>query len=116
MIRTNSAGVSTGKTMGKEYRDRIATAVWEAILKTSMSQAVGTDGKRLAAIQSGECVSALTQIMAVLMATSEATSSPTKLREACDEVAKRLRANTAEARKGGAAMTLFDQVWQATTQ
>lgn len=102
--------------MDKEYRDRIAMAVWEAILKASMGEAIGTDGKRLAAIQSGECVSALIQNMAVLMATSEATASPTKLREACEEVAKRLRTATAEARKGGAAMKLFDQVFQATTQ
>lgn len=91
-------------------------AVREAILKTPMSDAVGADEKRVVAIQSGECVSALIQMMAVLMATSEATSSPTKLREVCEDVAKRLRAATGEARKGGAAMKLFDKVWQATTQ
>ncbi len=81
-----------------------------------MGEAVGTDGKRLAAIQSGECVFDLIQNRAVLMATSEATASPTKLREAREEVAKRLRTATAEARKSGAAMRLFDQVFQATTQ
>jgi hypothetical protein len=102
--------------MDRDYLVRIANAVWEAILKTSMSEAIGADGKRLAAIQSRECVSALIQIMAVLMATSEATSSPTRLREACEDVAQRLRTATAEARKGGAAMKLFNEVWQATMQ
>lgn len=77
--------------MDEGYRDKIAMAVWEAIIKASMSDSFSADGKRLAAIQSGECVSAIIQIMAVLMATSEATSSPTKLREACEDVAKRLR-------------------------
>jgi hypothetical protein len=99
--------------MDKQYRDRIAIAVSEATLKASVGKAIGTDGKRFAAIQSGECVSALIQNMAVLMATSEATASPTKLREAWEEVAKRLRAATAVARKGGAAMRLFDRVLQA---
>jgi hypothetical protein len=82
--------------------------VWEAILKASIGEAIGTDGKRLAATQSRECVSALIQNMEVLMATSEATASPTKLRQACEKVAKRLPRATAEARKGGVAMRLFD--------
>jgi hypothetical protein len=46
--------------------------------------------KFVAVEESGKCVSALIQNMAVLMVTSEATASPTKLREACEEVAKRL--------------------------
>jgi hypothetical protein len=50
------------------------------------------------------------------LARSEATSSPTKLREACEDVAKRLRVATGDARNSGAAMKLFDKVWQATTQ
>ena len=36
--------------MDRDYLLRIAKAVWEAILKASMSEAIGADGKRLAAI------------------------------------------------------------------
>ena len=99
--------------MDDEYRDRIALAVWKALVETSM---VDVAGKRISMVQSGECVFALIQIIGVLMAASEATSSPTKLREACDSVAKRLRTWTTSVREDGSAWSIFDRVVEEAMQ
>jgi hypothetical protein len=102
--------------MDNDYRDRVAADVWSAILKASISDVVGTDGQRVSVVQSGECVSALIRIMGVLLATSEASATPTKLRETCDQIAKRLRTWTASVRADGTAHQIFDRVVEAATQ
>jgi hypothetical protein len=102
--------------MDTSYRDKIVLAVWKAILETSATDVVGVGEKRISMVQSGECVFALIQIIGVLMATSEATSSPTKLREACDNVAKRLRTWTTSVREDGSAWSIFDRVVEGPMQ
>jgi|ERR1700677_1965490 hypothetical protein len=102
--------------MDNEYRDRVAAAVWEVILKASISDVAGADGQRVAVVQSGECVGALIRIMGVLLATSEASATPTRLRETCGEISKRLRSWTATVRADGTAHQIFDRVVQGATQ
>ena len=90
------------------YRDRVAAAVWQSILAASLIE--GADGARTVVIQNSECISALIRIMGLILASSEVTSSPTKLRGACDDIVKRLRAWTSNARKEGAVGKVFDHV------
>jgi hypothetical protein len=86
-----------------EYEQKIGSAVWKAIIEASMGDVVDKDtGKPIAAINSGECLTALIKTIAMLIYTSEATATPTKLREACDQIAKRIRSCTAAAQKHAA--------------
>jgi hypothetical protein len=102
--------------MDTSYRDKIALAVWKAILETSASDVFGAGEKRIVAIQSGEAVDALIRVMGILMSTSEATSTPAKLRDSCDQVARRLRAWTTSVREDGSAWSIFDRVVEGTMQ
>jgi hypothetical protein len=102
-----------------EYEQKIGSAVWKAIIEASMGDAVDKDtGKRVAAVNSGECVTALIRTIAMLIYTSEATSTPAKLREACDQIAKRIRSNTAAAQKHAAESGVqpFDTVREGQLQ
>ena len=68
-----------------EYQGRIAAAMLEAVV-----QASNATNTKVAAVRSGEiAVAALTQI-AFFAADSDVSSSPTKKRQFCDAVAKRL--------------------------
>jgi hypothetical protein len=99
--------------MDTDYRDKVVVAVWKAIVEASMNEVAGN---RIAMVQSAESVSALIRVMGMLMATSEATSTPAKLRATCDEVAKRLRSWTANVREDGSIREMFDRVVEGTTQ
>ena len=99
-------------SMDKDYRDKIGAALWEAILKTSVTPATNAAGKPVAAIMSGECISALSMTIALLLATSEESSTPKKLREACERIAKDIRLKTAEVQKQGTA-GVFDDIVSA---
>lgn len=68
-----------------EYQGRIAAAMLEAVFEASHDPAT-----KVVAVRNGEiAVAALTQI-AYFAADSDVSSSPTKKRQFCDAVAKRL--------------------------
>jgi len=102
--------------MDVEYRDRIALAIWRTIIETSASDVAGAVERRIAAVQSGECVDALIRVAGLLMATSDATSTSAKLRESCDQISKRLRTWTTSVREDGTAWSIFDRVIERSMQ
>jgi hypothetical protein len=75
-----------------DYRTRITTAIFQALVNESIT--VASDGSRTAVLLSNEIVEALTDTVAIVWATSVHTSSPTKLRECCDRLAKTLYRRT----------------------
>ena len=96
------------ETIDADYRARIAAALTEAILVASM------DGGRVPIIRTGEVVSALLLQIAWIAATSEATSTPTRKRKFCDDVARRLSKLIGEARQelsaGGSPITVVREL------
>lgn len=68
------------------YRDKVRDAVWAAIVDASRDPATG-----LAPVRNYEVYDALLQVQAMILASSEKASSPTKTREIANELAKRLR-------------------------
>lgn len=87
------------KIDAEEYRERIATAVLEAITVNSIIEA--SDGSRVAAILSAEVVDVLSTTIAIIAAGSEACSTPTKVRQFCDDLARRIQRRIAEAKRVG---------------
>jgi hypothetical protein len=74
------------ETVNQEYEDRVSTALFDAILQTSLDKESNT-----AALLTGEIITACLRTIALLAATSEVTGSPTKTRDFAEHCAKRLR-------------------------
>jgi hypothetical protein len=72
--------------VNKDYEDRIADAVVNAILDASR-----VEGENASAVLSGEVIAVCLKTIALLAATSDVTSSPTKTREFAEHCSKRLR-------------------------
>jgi len=79
----------------RDYQAKIQKALVRAVVIASIDPETG-----LAVIRSGEVISACLTMIAMMAATSDATSSPTKTRELCGAVAKRLRSMIAETKNG----------------
>jgi len=78
----------------RDYQDKIQKALVRAIVFESL------DETGVAVIRSGEVITSCLTVIAMMAATSDATSSPTKTRELCGAVAKRLRSMIVETKKG----------------
>ncbi len=81
------------ETVNKAYEDRVSEALFKAILEASLDKETNT-----AALLTGEIITACLRTIAILSATSEVTSSPTKTREFAEHCAKRLRKMVAGAK------------------
>jgi hypothetical protein len=68
-----------------EYKNRISSAVFEAIVNSSVHE-----GGDVATFRNAEIVSALVANLAIAVAGSAATKSPAARRAFCKEIAKRL--------------------------
>ena len=74
------------ETNGKQYEERIKTAVLAAVMDASRDPATN-----IPVVLNGETAKALLSVIALFAASSSVTSSPTKTREFTDTVAKNLR-------------------------
>jgi len=81
------------------YKQRIADGFIETVLRESVI--VQPDGNRVAAVLSAEVTDVAIMTIAMIVAGSEACSSPTKTRAFCDQVASSLRKRIAEAQRAG---------------
>lgn len=79
---------------GLEYEHVVFEAVWKAIV-----QATHDPETNVAMLRSGEICNALTFLQALFLSTSDDVSSPTKLREWCNEYSKKLYRRTLEMRR-----------------
>jgi len=93
-----------------QYKERLSATILKAIFETSTIE--GTDGRRVCALMTGEISAVLVQLMAFMLASSPSASSPTRLRQYCDDAAKRLYRATRAAQDAGA-INVFDQVYVA---
>ncbi len=68
------------------YQQRMADALIQAMLTTAKDKASNT-----AVLRTDEIVSALTDLAAMVIATSDVVGTPAKKREFCTDLAKRLQ-------------------------
>jgi hypothetical protein len=88
------------RTVSDEYMNKVSEGIWRAILEAGM-----VEDRKTTVLMSGEIIKALLINAAYVASTSEATSTPQKRREFCDNVGKKLRkylnAAREEYEKGG---------------
>jgi hypothetical protein len=75
--------------MNTEYRDRVAAAIYDAIMTASMTDQTDEDGRPVAVVMSDELQEALLGWVAYFTAKSEALNTPQRLRIYCEGIAKR---------------------------
>lgn len=81
---------------GREYEQDIFQVVWKAIMVAARDPE--TD---VVMLRAGEICNALSFVQAMLLATSDDISSPTKIRSWCDDYAKALYRRTLEMKRQG---------------
>ena len=79
-----------------EYRKKVQLAITEAIFEVSRNPTA-----EAIVINNGDTIIACLNVIAFLAATSDETSTPTKLRELCQDIAKDLRQRILEMRRIG---------------
>jgi hypothetical protein len=94
-------------TITPDYKNKILTALTEALFKASVIEA--SDGTKAAVFMSGEILDAVLTIASTMLATSPSAASPTALRKFCDEFAKRLYRRTKAAQENPDINELFAQ-------
>lgn len=85
-----------GFTMDPAYQEKVTDLIWEALLL-----GLREDGSDTAILRTGDLVHVFTQFTALIIAQSEAVSSPAKARVFCDDLAKRLRRSILAAQAAG---------------
>jgi hypothetical protein len=80
----------------KAYQERFTEGLMTLIIQTSIIEQ--PDQPRTAMIRAYELIDSMLSMIAVLSATSAETSSPTRTRALCDEMARKLRIRTNEAK------------------
>lgn len=98
----------TAPGMNDDYQDLIRDEVWKAILLATRDEATNQ-----AYLRNEDIIFALVDLQAIVASSSESLTSPTKIREFSDRIAKRLRQRTieavqAKAEHGSIADTLID--------
>lgn len=78
----------------REYQTKIEAAMVKGVMEASLDLSTKT-----IALLSGEIVAACANMIAMMAATSSVTSSPTKARQFCDELAKMVQKRIAEVKK-----------------
>jgi hypothetical protein len=86
--------------VSEDYKRKVEEAMLDALFRASI---VGEGENRTATFYPGEIVSACLSILAFAAGTSEAVSSPTKLRNFGDECGKRIRSKILEVQRRHAA-------------
>lgn len=81
------------RIVSEDYMNRMAEAIWRAILETGKIDGGTT------VLMSGEIIKALLLNISVAASTSEAVSTPKKRREFCEAVAQKLRYYLNESRE-----------------
>src|SRR5687768_4592888 len=82
------------ESRNREYQAKIEAAFFQAIIDVGK-----IPGGNVTAVLSGEVAMACLNVTALVIASSKLTSSATKTREFCDQVAKQLRKKIEEAKE-----------------
>jgi hypothetical protein len=77
----------------KEYQERFTNGLIKLMFETSMDAE-----RKVAMVRSYECIDAMMTTIAMLSATSQATASPSKTREYCDIIARKIQRRIGEAK------------------
>jgi hypothetical protein len=85
--------------LDEDYKTRLSAAIIQAIVDTSIIEA--SDGRKVAAIMSREVIRVMVDLCAFMLESSRSAASPTKLREYCTELGKRVQRRAAATKAGG---------------
>lgn len=83
--------------LDRAYQARFTDGLVKLMIDISLTETV--DGQRIAMVQTAEIVDAMLTHIAVLMADSEATSTNSRTREFCDDLARKLQRRVNQAKQ-----------------